>query len=283
MFFGDNEEMGGEDKRGTGHRMPPSSAGDDLSGADGGALPERELPEGPAEVFARAQPILTELLGAGCFRLGGGTALAALWVHRHSTDVDLFADHAAYTEFIGSQSGVRLLSEGLRDALQPDEMEVRRGALRILCSGGELSIITTPSPLPSLAPTDRVAGTQVELERPATILARKLLGRMLTNGSIVLRDLYDLAAAKTLAPAELGLALDSVATDDKRQIADELRHLPGDWSASPRKSGRPVIRATRPPELARNPAQAVNVVRKLLAEDTSHRLRHRLSPDSPDP
>ena len=275
--------MSGEDKRRTGHRMPPSSAGDDLAGADQGALAERELPAGPAEVFARAQPILAELLGAGCFRLGGGTALAALWVHRHSTDVDLFADHAAYAEFIGSQSGVRLLSEGLRDALQPDEMEIRRGALRVLCSSGELSIFTTPSPLPSLAAADRVAGTQVELERPATILARKLHGRMLTNGSIVLRDLYDLAAAKTLAPAELALALDSVATDDKRQIADELRHLPGDWAASPRKSGRPVIRATRPPELARNPALAVNVVRKLLAEDNSRRLRQRLSLDSLDP
>ena len=38
----------------------------------------------------------------GCehyIRLGGGTALAARWRHRHSTDVDLFVDPAAYAAF----------------------------------------------------------------------------------------------------------------------------------------------------------------------------------------
>ena len=78
-------------------------------------------------------------MGAGAFRLGGGTALAALWGHRHSTDVDLFADHAAYAELTASESRVRLLSERLRDALQPDEMEIRRGTLKIVCVHGELA------------------------------------------------------------------------------------------------------------------------------------------------
>ena len=247
--------------------LQPDHGVHDRSEAGRGALAERDLPEGPASVFAGAHPILAELLGEASFRVGGGTALAAVWAHRHSTDVDLFADHSAYAGLVASESSRQSLSDGLREALQPDEIEIRRGTLKLACPAGELSIITTPSPLPPLAATDRVAGTNTELERPATILARKLHGRMLTNGVLVLRDLYDLAAARDLAPGDLRLALGSLSKDDRRQIVDELRHLPADWAASPGKSGRAVIRAARPTELARDPSRAILTVRKLLSEE----------------
>ena len=238
-----------------------------------GAQVERELPEGPAGIFASAYPVLSKLLGDGCISLGGGTALAAVWGHRHSTDVDLFADSAAYVELVSSERGRRLLSDGLREAFQPDQMDIQRGYLRLLSPAGELSIMTSPSPLPPLLATDRVANTQVSLERPATILARKLRGRMLTNGVLVLRDLYDLAAATTLAPDELKMALASLSDADRRDITDELRRLPAGWAAAPKESGRPVIDPARPAELAKDPAQAVVVVRKLLSKNSTYRLR----------
>ncbi len=230
---------------------------------------EYALPEGPAEVFARAHPVLSELFGAGSFSLGGGTALAAVWQHRHSTDVGLFTDHATYAERLAAAGGPDAVAARLRDALRPQRLEIRSGFLKLALPDGELSLMTPPSPLPPLPPTGRVVNARVPLERPATILARKLHGRMISNGVLVLRDLYDLAAAATLARDELRAALDSLSTDDKRMLADELSSLPADWAATPRKSGRPVIGAVLPPALAAAPSSAVLIVRRLVAGDAS--------------
>ena len=56
-----------------------------------------DLPAGPAELLeAVRKPLGHHLGGEHRMRLGGGTALAARWRHRHSTDVDLFVDPADY-------------------------------------------------------------------------------------------------------------------------------------------------------------------------------------------
>lgn len=56
-------------------------------------LVERVLPAGPDAVFARAHPMLTELLGEGAFALGGGSALAAVWQHRPQEREDVSVEH----------------------------------------------------------------------------------------------------------------------------------------------------------------------------------------------
>ena len=230
---------------------------------------EYALPEGPAEVFTRAHPVLSELFGEGSFSIGGGTALVAVWRHRHSTDVDLFTDYATYAERVATAGGPDAVAARLRDALDPQRLEIRSGFLTLALPDGELSLMTPPSPLPPLPPTGRVVNTGVALERPATILARKLHGRMISNGVLVLRDLYDLAAAATLACEELQVALDSLSTDDKRMLADELSSLPADWAATPRKSGRPVLGAVLPAALAAAPPRAIPIVRRLVSGDAS--------------
>ena len=243
-------------------------------------LVERVLPAGPDAVFARAHPMLTELLGEGAFALGGGTALAAVWQHRHSTDVDLFADGSTYDERVRAAGGPDRVAARLRQALRPRRLDVQSGFLTASFTDGDLSLMTAPLPL-RLAPppvTDRVAGTLVALERPATILARKLHGRMIANGVLVLRDLYDIATAATLAPTELGAALESLSVEERRMIADELSGLPADWAAAPRKSGRPVIRPRLPPELARDPALAIAVVRTVLSSDNFSPRERRRAP-----
>lgn len=252
----------------------------------GGDLVERALPAGPAEVFARARPVLTRFLGEGSFVLGGGTALASVWQHRHSTDVDLFADNATYVERVRAVGGRERVAAWLGEALQPQRLDVRSGFLKASFSDGELSLMTAPAPflapsMPSLPSTDRVAGTPVALERPATILARKLHGRMVGNGVLVLRDLYDLAAAETLSPSDLKLAVESLSDGERRMIADELSGLPGDWAATPRKSGRPVIRPRRPPELAAAPARAIGIAHDLLSPDDSWATRRRARTTGP--
>ena len=56
-------------------------------------MAEYDLPTGPAELFeAVRRPLARAFGGEDNIRFGGGTALAARWAHRHSTDMDLFVD-----------------------------------------------------------------------------------------------------------------------------------------------------------------------------------------------
>ena len=254
-----------------------------VADAVGSELTERALPPGPAELFAAAHPVLADLLGEERFRLGGGTALAAVWAHRHSTDVDLFADHATYVALYESAARKAALEQGLREALRPDVLDILPGDIHLLCPAGELSVITTPAPLTPPPAVDRVAGTRVELERPATILARKLRGRMMTNGVVVLRDLYDIAAARELAPEDLTVALACLSAAEREDIAGELQGLSTDWAATPRKSGRPLIKALRPAALAAEPARAIAAVRHLLSDEGGCRIRRGPTPRDPEP
>ena len=146
-----------------------------------------------------------------------------------------------------------------------------------------MSVITTPAPLTPPPAADRVSGTRVELERPATILARKLRGRMLRKGVVVLRDLYDIAAARELAPEDLTVALACLSVAEREDIAGELQGLSADWAATPRKSGRPLMGALRPAALAAEPARAISALRHLLSEDGGCRMGRGRSPRGPEP
>ncbi len=221
------------------------------------------LPSGPDEIFRLAEPLLTEVFGEGAYCLGGGTALAAVWRHRHSTDVDLFMDGAAYRAVVMDDARRRSLEARLQGALGGAFLEITAGVLKVMRGPGELGLYVPPSPLGAMPPVDHVSGTSVPLERPATILARKIHGRMLEVGDVTLRDLYDLAAAAEFAPAELDTALRSLTEDNRLALCDELARLPRDWATSPH-TGRPLLNATLPPHLAENPALCVGAVREML-------------------
>ena len=60
-------------------------------------MAEYDLPTGPAELFAAVRGTIGDHLGGERHMLlGGGTALAMRWAHRHSTDVDLFTSTEAF-------------------------------------------------------------------------------------------------------------------------------------------------------------------------------------------
>ena len=223
----------------------------------------RVLPVGPDEIFRLAEPVLTGVFGEGAYCLGGGTALAAVWQHRHSTDVDLFMDGSAYREVVMDKARRGALAASLRGAVEPDMLDITPGVLKMFTDAGELGLYVPPSPLERIPPVDRVAGTSVPLERVATILARKLHGRMIELGDLLLRDLYDLAAAADLAPGELDVALRSLTEDERLILCDNLARLPPDWVASPH-TGRPLLNATAPAHLANDPALCVDAVREML-------------------
>lgn len=232
---------------------------------------ERHLPEGPDRIFRLVEPVLTQAFGPDAYRLGGGTALAAVWDHRHSTDIDLFADLADYRARMNSGQKRQQLAEGLREALEPlapKRIDVEWGYIKAVCREGEFGLYTPPLPLDVvMTATDKVSGTGVALERPAAILARKIHGRMLGNGVLTLRDLYDIAAASVLAREELEAVFLSVDESDQATLSRELRLLPDDWASNPKKSGRVLIEARRPAALAQAPDRCAGIVRDLFAGD----------------
>ena len=98
-------------------------------------MAELRLPEGPAELFEAVRETIGEYLGGEHhMRLGGGTALAARWAHRHSTDVDLFTDPEPYARLHSHRQAFERALE--RRAGPVDALHVRQWNSKILLRGG---------------------------------------------------------------------------------------------------------------------------------------------------
>ncbi|MYF50366.1 MAG: nucleotidyl transferase AbiEii/AbiGii toxin family protein [Gammaproteobacteria bacterium] len=233
------------------------------------AVTERTLPEGPNRMFKLAEPVLSRHFDPSAYALGGGTALAAVWRHRHSTDVDLFMDSAAYRA-VSMNDGLRAsLENDLRDALRPMRLDVMRGFIKVLAPDGELSLSTSDPPIEVERPfPHRVAGSMVAIEPPELVITRKIQGRMMGNGVFVVRDMYDIAAASVLDRGALVAALDAITDEERDALRNELARLPQGWAGHP-SSGRPILNAARPKSLAGNAERCLHVAKAVLAGDWS--------------
>ena len=204
-------------------------------------MAEYDLPAGPAELFEAVRGTLGDYLGGQHhMRLGGGTALAARWAHRHSTDVDLFIGSAPYERLFTERLSFR---DHVQRHLGAHAVDVDSGIATIHFRQndqlGEVTLATSP-PLTRLpASSDTVRNTPVHLEATAEILAKKLHYRMFLQGRLLPRDLYDLAMAREHEPGLLHSALRAVDTPDLRAIQMQLHSLPDRWLAN---HGRPLIR-----------------------------------------
>lgn len=184
------------------------------------------MAEGPRQLFEAVEPVLGEFFGADGYRMGGGTVLAALWRHRHSTDVDLFAEPSHYRAVL---AGARLeLERALVSRVPgvvPERSWVEPEAVFLDCGGGEVTV----SPLPRLPgapfPPRTVGSSRVPAEGIEEILGKKIRFRMLGEGSYLLRDLYDVAWAGREAPAVLERVLAAEGPRRLRQVAAELSTL----------------------------------------------------------
>ena len=188
-----------------------------------------DLPAGPAELLEAVRIPLGHYLGGEHeLRLGGGTALAARWQHRHSTDVDLFVDAEAYEGLRNSERQFRADLEECGADLKTVTVELWHARI-FLAGEGEVTVSTSRPVTPYPVSGDTVFGTDVPLETTAEILAKKLNYRIVRNGDIVPRDLYDIAVAQRLAPAELEAALSTLSERHLHDISAELRLLGHGW------------------------------------------------------
>lgn len=211
-------------------------------------MAEYDLPEGPRQLFeAVHEPLAEHLGGEHRFRLGGGTALAMRWAHRHSTDVDLFTDQEAYTRLWKCRDAFKRDIEA--SAGTPQVLAVRRWNTRIVLQhGGEVTLFTSGAQTEEPRSPDTIAGTRVPLETNAEILAKKLWGRMLDSEQLLARDLYDFAVASRHDPGAVKAAMSHIDVSDLQQLKRELEALPRKWLH--RTGQRPLIRPAYPEEAA---------------------------------
>ena len=213
-----------------------------------------DLPEGPRQLFEAVAPVLGEFFGADGYRMGGGTILAALWGHRHSTEVALFAEPSHYRA-VPARARPEL-ERALVSRVPGAAAErpwVEPEAVFLDCEGGEVTVTPAPRFAEETSPAGIVGSTRVPAEGIEEILGKKIRLRMLGEGSYLLRDLYDVAWARRVAPAALSGVLAAEGPRRLRQVAAELSTLDTFegtlirpvWSAGPREIRDEVIALCR--------------------------------------
>ncbi len=233
-------------------------------------MAEYDLPDGPRELFEAVRaPLARAFGGEDNIRFGGGTALAARWAHRHSTDVDLFVGNARYREFRWNTGGRFTLD--LTAAVPVDRLVIDEAAAYISFQGRQGHVSVTPGrglPLDPRSP-DTVRGTNVPFETNAEILGKKLLFRMARDQEILARDLYDIAVARQRDPASLRTVLKALRNDQLNRITRALE----DHAEAGHHHETPLVLRPADPLLAK---ESPAIVHRLVRDE----LRQR--PPGPD-
>ena len=229
-------------------------------------MAEYHLPAGPAELLETARQTIGKYLGGEhhlC--LGGGTALAARWGHRHSTDVDLFVTPGAFKGLFENRDAFR--RELYAMVAEPASIHVNEGFAKILVgkAGQEISIDTSEPRTDDPRSDDTVRGTNIPLETNGEILAKKIRYRMLGNAEIVPRDLYDIAVSRRLDPGALKTALEGIDTPQLEDINNELHYLRPDFMGHGQQ--KRLIRPVYPEDAA----DAVAIVRRQFRQEIDSR------------
>ena len=192
---------------------------------------------------------MVDLWGPDGFSIGGGTALAARWSHRTSTDIDITLDAGVF-----SRTKDKLYA-ALEEAPAQD-LASGQGWLTGAFPEGEFSVATTAPLLVPAPESSREPDWGIRIESTAEILARKLRLRMYGNGEFVSRDFYDICTAAEKDPQALARALEILTEEERKDIAAEVAGM----GSRANRLGRPLTDVHRPewlPDLARRTAQLI--------------------------
>lgn len=185
-----------------------------------------DLPDGPQQLFAAVEPVFSEFFTPEGYRIGGGTVLAGRWGHRHSTDVDLFAEPTRYQEVV-DRRGEELERALVQRAPGADPARSWVEPQHIYLAFGDREVTMLPAVRIHRIPEKpiRIRNTQVAVESVEEILGKKLRLRMIGEGAYLIRDLYDIAAAEIEDPDALRRTLEAEPPRRLQQVARELRSL----------------------------------------------------------
>ena len=232
------------------------------------------LPHGPGESLARFADAVRPWLAPDRYRLGGGTALAARWRHRDSTDVDLFTQAHVLRQALRRDPGA--VNRSLRALAQRpgEKFEVGIDHVEVRLQGAPVSLLTLAPKLGDDASDDRVQGTQVALETTSEIVARKIHDRVLREGQYSARDFYDFVYAHREDPNAWRRATETIGERQWSTILFALERMGADWGTK----GNVRVSGAADEELLRNlKAHAV----ELAHEGNSAALERRIRGSEP--
>ena len=177
------------------------------------------LPHPAAELFETVYPALHDFIrpvtpGNVVGRLGGGTALAAQWGHRRSTDIDITVPEGtglnAY-EPGRDHSLVRRMEQ-----LGAVRMSARYRTLIFEFPHGKLDIVEMEMPIRNGERVCEVDGRSMLVHSNSQILAGKLVGR---GNMTIARDVFDIAVAAGEDPDALQAAVNHMEPGYREDVA----------------------------------------------------------------
>ena len=225
----------------------------------------------PAFWYAlRAVKIVTKgAMQASELRLGGGTALAALWKHRHSTDLDFVANRDVFQRVYNDETRLRM-----RDLLRRERDErgmpvssiaTTRHMFGFKYDGVPVSIVRSfLENTADVYSNHTIQDSGVRLAKPEFILQGKIVGRLLKSRNPTDRDGYDMAFALDSYPTVFNGVLSVLEADDRQIFLQAVREATGI-----RGRGRPIVNPSHP-EIAADPwGKAWQYLRRVLEPENS--------------
>lgn len=210
-----------------------------------------ELPEVPGRILDEVLPFVLKSLPAERILLGGGTALAARWQHRESFDVDLFVDPVTYHRYIYRRS--RECEDWLVELNLGRFAAVGEEGCSICCEGGQVDIVASFPLTADCRSHDCVAAGRIGLETNVEILAKKLHRRILGQGQIVPRYLYDMAYARRFEPEAMEAAWVARRVVDLDAMIAALSSFSRGWMGRQEET----VQGARYPELEANAVEGM--------------------------
>lgn len=215
------------------------------------------LPNGPDESLKQAVCLLSSWIAPPDYRLGGGTALAALWGHRHSTDIDLAANAHIFEDRIErnfEEIHRKLQAERGRGKIK--KLRITRNMLAWTLPSGPVALLRSRLSLDRFSPiTHKEKNTSVPLAPVSAILYGKIHGRILSAGRLVQRDAYDLAVACLVDKGAVEEMLELIPAESKDSIFMRIMDARQGRAANDR-----TLLAPKYPELAKDPWGALGEV-----------------------
>ena len=175
------------------NRQPARIQGGAMSPSPPGGEPWEQLLLTAYSLIDSVQDSLNAPLS---WSLGGGTVLMLRIHHRRSKDIDIFIDNP---QLLG------LFNPRVTDAAQGITSEYSEGSnfVKLFLPAGEIDIVVAPSLVPNPTLSSQLLDREVQLERSAEIIAKKMWHR---GDRVTARDLFDLAAVYELDRSELDTA-----------------------------------------------------------------------------
>ena len=218
------------------------------------------LPASLSEALARTLCQLSPLVDALEVWLGGGTALAAKWHHRHSSDLDLFYDEHLLRH---TRHPLPALFDALKALADRGEIAltaIRPGGASWVVDGTPVSLYQTiPYNLTGRS-NERVdiGKRHLALEPSADIVLKKLRARMLHSRAYLSRDVYDVVIAHVEDPVAVRAAFAHLNSDERAMLRYDAEH-----QHIHERAGRDIADAAYP-ALAAQPAALVRYMRLAL-------------------